>query len=146
VHAVERGDVASPAVPAINRIVYAGLPYPKARAPPCTVATPSPVHEGKTILLMQELHGLQLNLERARQSTARSVRNLKEVIAEKDDCINKKDECIDVLTDCIKVKDDHIQVLNNQVQAIEAQVALLQLHNIFLSEEAENKKKSDKQQ
>jgi hypothetical protein len=51
-----------------------------------------------------------------------------------------------LLTDCIKGKDGHIQVLNNQVQAIEAQFTLLQLHNIFLSEEADNKKKSDKQQ
>jgi hypothetical protein len=85
-------------------------------------------------------------LARARQSTARSVRNQKEIIVEKDDCINKKDECIDVLTDCIKGKDVRIQVLDNKVQAIEAQVALLQLRNIFLSEEAENKNKSDKQQ
>jgi hypothetical protein len=85
-------------------------------------------------------------LTRARKSAAKRVRNLKEVVAEKDDCIKEKDECIDILTDCIKVKDDRIQVLNNQLQAIEAQVALLQLRNILLSEEAENKKKSDKQQ
>jgi hypothetical protein len=95
---------------------------------------------------VQQFHGLQLNLARARQSTGRRAKNLKEVIAEKSDCINKKDECIDVLTDCIKGKDDHIQVLNNQVRAIEAQVTLLQLRNIFLYEEAGNKKKSDKQQ
>jgi hypothetical protein len=94
-HAVERGDVASPAAPAINRIIYDGLPDPKARAPPCTVAPPSQVHDERNTSLMQQLHGLQLNLARARQSTERSVRNLKEVIAEKDDCINKKDECID---------------------------------------------------
>jgi hypothetical protein len=139
-HTVERGDVASLAVPAINRIIYDGLPDPKARAPPRTVSTHSPVHDGRTTSLMQQLHGLQLNLARARQSTERSVRNLKEVIAEKDDCINKKDMCINVLTGCIKGKNDHIQVLDNQVRSIEAQVALLQLRNIFLSEEAENKK------
>jgi hypothetical protein len=107
--------VASPAVPAINRIIYDGLPDLKVCAPQCTVATPSPVYDGRTTSLIQQLHGLQLNLARARQSTERIVRNLKEVIAEKDDCINKKDECIDILTDCIKGKDDHIQVLDNQV-------------------------------
>jgi ABC-type phosphate/phosphonate transport system ATPase subunit len=138
--------VASPVVPAINCIIYASLLDPKARVPPRTVTMHSPVHNGKTTSLMQELHGLQLNLARERQSTARSVRNLKEVIVDKDDCINKKDECIGVLTDCITGKEDRIQVLDNQVQAIEAQVTLLQLRNIFLSEEAENKKKSDKQQ
>jgi hypothetical protein len=53
---------------------------------------------------------------------------------------------VSILTDCIKGKDEHIQVLDNQVRAIEAQVTLLQLRNVFLSEEAENKKKSDKQQ
>jgi hypothetical protein len=146
VHAVERGDVASPPVPAINRIIYTGLSDLKARAPPHTISTPSPVRDAKTNSLMQELHGLQLNFARARQSAANRVRNLKEVIADKDDCINEKDECIDVLTDCIKGKDYCIQVINNKVQAIDDQVALLQLHNIFLSKEAENKKKSDKQQ
>jgi hypothetical protein len=100
VHAVKRGDVVPPAVPAINRIIYDGLPDPKARAPPRTISTPSPVYDGSTTSLMQQLHGLQLNLARARQSTRRRVRNLIEDIVEKCDCINKKDECIDVLTDC----------------------------------------------
>jgi methionine synthase II (cobalamin-independent) len=58
----------------------------------------------------------------------------------------EKDDRIDVLTDCRKEKDDLIEVLNNQVQDSEAQVALLQLRNISLSEEAENKKKNDKHQ
>jgi hypothetical protein len=44
-HAVERSHVSSPVVPAINRIIYDGLPDPKARAPSRTVATPSPVHD-----------------------------------------------------------------------------------------------------
>jgi hypothetical protein len=57
-HDVERGGVASPEVPAINRIIYTGLQDPKARAPPRNVATPSPIHDGKTTSLMQELHGL----------------------------------------------------------------------------------------
>jgi hypothetical protein len=83
---------------------------------------------------MQQLHGLQLNLARAKQRSESRVTKLKEVIAE-------KDECIDVLKDSIKGKDNHIQVLDNQVRAIEAEVALLQLRNIFLSDEAENKKK-----
>jgi hypothetical protein len=95
---------------------------------------------------MQEHHDTQLNLAGARQSTAKRVRNLKEAIAEKVDCINEKDECIDVLTYCIKGKECHIKVLNNQVQAIEAQFELMHLSNIFLPEEADNKKKSDKQQ
>jgi uncharacterized protein (DUF3084 family) len=138
--------VSSPVVPAINRIIYDDLPDPKARAPSRTVATPSPVHDRRTTSLIKQLHGLQLNLARAKQSSESRVTNLKEVITDTDGCINKKDECIDVLTDCIKGKDEHIQVLDNQVRAIEAQVALLQLRNIFLEEEAENKKKSDKQQ
>jgi hypothetical protein len=94
--AVKHGGVASPAVPAIKRIIYAGLSDPKARAPPRTVARPSPVRDGKTTSLMQEQHGLQLNLAGARQSTSKRVRNLKELITEKDSCINEKDECIDV--------------------------------------------------
>jgi hypothetical protein len=61
-HTVKRGDVASPAVPVINRIIYAGLQDPKACAPPRTVATPSTVHDGKTNSLVQEIHELQLNL------------------------------------------------------------------------------------
>jgi hypothetical protein len=136
---VERSHVSSPVVPAINRIVYDGLPDPKACAPSHTVATPSPVHDRRTTSLMQQLHGLQLNLTRAKQRSESKVTKLKEVIAE-------KDECIDVLKDSIKGKDDHIQVLNNHVRAIEAEVALLQVRNIFLSEEAENINKSDKQQ
>jgi hypothetical protein len=66
-HAVERSHVSSPVVPAINRIVYDGLPDPKARSPARTVATPSPVHDRRATSLMQQLYGLQLNLERAKQ-------------------------------------------------------------------------------
>jgi hypothetical protein len=66
-HAVERSHVSSPVVPAINRIVYDGLPDPKARAPSRTVATPSPVHDRRTTSLIQQLHGPQLNLARAKQ-------------------------------------------------------------------------------
>jgi hypothetical protein len=91
---------------------------------------------------MQQLHGLQLNLARAKQSSESRVTNLKEVIVKKDDCINKKDECIDVLTDCITGKDNHIQVLDNQVRAIEAQVALLQLRNIFCRRRQRTKRKA----
>jgi hypothetical protein len=90
-------------VPRINRIQYY-IRYPKDQSPASTsTATPCPLQDAKTIRLLRDIHGLQLNLARANNGVSDHVVISKTL---------KKD---------IKVKDSHIAAFNYHVQALQAQ-------------------------
>jgi hypothetical protein len=109
-------------IPDIDRAQYYILD-PKARAPLSLPATPSPMHNATPIKLLRDIHGLLLNLARAKKGVAyhASIRA--------------------TLKNDIKVKDSNIAALNDHVKALQAQATILLRINKDLSDEAPAEKK-----